>query len=336
VRLFDWRTLSSEGIAIETISNQRPFQIRDHFKSDKGEDMTERTPGRQTEAAHLRPSSKAHRRELEVQRDNLASTTKRPEREGLEDVNPGMLVGGSALALWGLKHWRSTLGLLAAGIGGGLVYQGLKQNELLDGNLKQRLLNTGASKTTQARATITIDRPVNEVYSQWKNLGNLSRCMRHIESVERIDDTHWHWKARAPKTNMTVEWDAEVLEERENELMVWRSTKGSDIHNEGMIEFRERPNNATEIHAQIVYYPPAGKVVQTIGKFLKGISSQYVKEDLRRFKHLMETGEVPTIEGQSSGRRESSTAVPMSQQRQQRSRASGSSVYRQERPRPNP
>jgi uncharacterized membrane protein len=301
--------------------------------------MSERTPGSKPEAANLRPRSKAHRRELEVQRDHLASSTKRAgPQDGLEDLDsPGILIGGGVLALWGLKNWRSTLGLLTAGIGGGLIYQGLKQNQLLDGNLKHRLLNTGASKTTQARATITINRPISEVYGQWQDLSSLSRCMRHIESIERIDDTHWHWKARAPRTKMVVEWDAEVLEDRKNELMVWRSTEGSDIHNEGMVEFKERPNDATEIHAQIVYYPPAGKVGQTIGKFLKGVTSEYVKQDLRHFKQLMETGEIPTIEGQSCGRGDSSTAVPLSEQRNQLSDSSRVSIYPQDQqPRPRP
>lgn len=268
--------------------------------------MSERTHGRQTPASHLRPKSHAHRRELETQSDQLSSSTRRPQREGIEQLDsPGMLVGGGVLALWGLKNWRSMFGLLAAGVGSGLIYQGLKQNNLLDGDLKQRLLNTGATQSTQVRATITVDRPVGEVFAKWKDLSNLSQCMRHIESVRRIDDTHWHWKARAPKTNITVEWDAEIIEENKDEMIVWRSVKGSEIHNEGMIEFKPRANGeSTEIHAHIVYYPPAGKVGKTIAKFLHGISDQVVKEDLRRFKRLVETGEVPTIEGQSSGRRE--------------------------------
>ncbi|QDG53313.1 SRPBCC family protein [Persicimonas caeni] len=287
--------------------------------------MSERTHGRETPASNLRPRSRAHRRELEVQRDNLSSYSQRPEREGIDQIdNPAMLVGGGVLALWGIKHWRSMFGLLAAGVGSGLVYQGLKQNQLLDGhNLKQKLLNTGASQSTQVRATITIDKPVEEVYAKWKDLSNLSRCMRHVESVRRIDDKHWHWKARAPKTNITVEWDSEIIEEQENEMIVWRSVKGSEIHNEGMIEFKSRPNaEGTEIHAHIVYYPPAGKVGKTIANFLHGISDQIVKEDLRRFKRLLETGEVPTIEGQTSGRRESSRPALPPRQSSERPRPS--------------
>ncbi len=258
-----------------------------------------RQQGAAAEPAHAHPD-----RDLAVQREHLASSAQRPEREGLLPLqSPAMLVGGGVLAYIGLKHWDSMIGLGVAGVGAGLLYAGLQQNRLLEGNLKQRLLNTMASHTTEVRSSITIDRPVDEVFGYWRKLSNLPRCMRHIQAIERIDDTHWHWKARVPKSDMTVEWDAEIIEEIENELIVWRSVKGSELHNEGMIEFRSGPErNSTQIHAQIVYFPPAGKVGQTIGRFLGGLTQQVIKEDLRRFKQLMETGEVPTIEGQPSGR----------------------------------
>jgi uncharacterized membrane protein len=251
-------------------------------------------------------TAKGRSQRLQVQRDHLASYTRRPEAKGLDDLeHPAMLVGGGALAYWGLRHWRSMLGLMVAGVGGGLIYQGLKQNNLLDGggNLKQMLLNTGASKSTSVRATITVDRPVEEVYSAWRDLSSLSNCMQHIDRVERIDDTHFRWSAKVPKADFDIEWEAEIIDERQNELLAWRSVEGSELHNEGTVEFRKRPNaDGTEVHAHIVYYPPAGRVGQRLGKFLKGINEQMIREDLRRFKHMVETGEIPTIEGQTSGR----------------------------------
>lgn len=243
-------------------------------------------------------------RKLAVQRDALASSINRPVREGLDTLqNPALFVGGGILAYVGLKHWDSLVGLALAGVGGGLLYAGAKQNHLLDGNLKQRLLNTMASKHTEVKTSITVDRPIDQVFEQWKNLGTMARSMRHITEVRRIDDTHWHWEARIPKSDTTVSWEAETLEEIPNELIVWRSVEGSELINEGMIEFKTGPGErSTEIHAHIVYFPPAGKVGQAIGRFLSGLTEQVVKEDLRRFKQFMETGEVPTIEGQPSGR----------------------------------
>ncbi|MFP4599886.1 MAG: SRPBCC family protein [Persicimonas sp.] len=266
------------------------------------------TAGSTSESTSARSEgSRAARRELQVQRDHLSSYTRRPERNGLEQIdNPAMFLGGGALAYWGVKHWRSALGLLAAGIGGGLIYQGLKQNDLLDGNFKELLLNTGASKSTEVRSTITINRPVDEVWEKWRDLSNLGHCMKHIESVSKVDDTHWHWKAHVPKSdNMLIEWDSEIIDERDQELLVWRSVRHAEIQNEGMVEFKPSPDgDGTEIHAHIVYYPPAGKVGQTIGRFLKGTSEQLIKQDLRRFKQFMEIGEVPTVDGQTSGRTE--------------------------------
>ncbi len=277
-------------------------------ETTEGAGQRSTTAGTTSESMSARSEgSRAHRRELQVQRDHLSSYSQRPERNGLEQLeNPAMLLGGGALAYWGVKHWRSALGLLVAGIGGGLVYQGLKQNDLLDGNVKELLLNTGASKSTEVRSTITINRPVHEVWEKWRDLSNLGHCMKHIESVRKIDDTHWHWKAHVPKSdNMFIEWDSEIIDERDQELLVWRSVRHAEVQNEGMVEFRPSPTgDGTEIHAHIVYYPPAGKVGQTIGRFLRGTSEQIIKQDLRRFKQLMEIGEVPTIDGQPSGRAE--------------------------------
>lgn len=245
---------------------------------------------------------------LEVQRDHLASHARRPEPGGMSDLeSPGMFVGGGVLALLGLKNIRSIRGALMTAAGGGLIFQGLRKNNFFEGgfvhNLKQTLLNTGASGGLQVRATVTIDRPTHEVYSHWRDLSTLSKCMRHIESIERIDDTLWHWKAHIPKTDSYIEWDAEITDERENEMITWRSVESAEIQNEGMVEFRHHPNGtSTEMHAHIVYYPPAGAVGRTIGSFMRGLNERIIREDLRRFKQHVETGEIPTTEGQTSGR----------------------------------
>ncbi|MFW5966146.1 MAG: SRPBCC family protein [Persicimonas sp.] len=245
---------------------------------------------------------------LEVQRKHLASHARRPKPAGLSELDtPGMFVGGGVLALLGIKNIRSIRGALMTAAGGGLIFQALRKNNFFEGgfvhNLKQTLLNTGASQGLQVRATITIDRPVQEVYAHWRDLSTLSTCMRHIESIERIDETLWRWKAHIPKTDSSIEWDAEITEERENEMITWRSVESAEIQNEGMVEFQPHPNGtSTEMHAHIVYYPPAGAVGRAIGSFMRGLNERVIREDLRRFKRHIETGEIPTTEGQTSGR----------------------------------
>lgn len=259
---------------------------------------------------------KQRNRQLQVQRDELASSVRRPQPQGLDSIDhPLPLVGGGVLALFGLKRWRSLSGLALAGIGAGLFYKGLQQNQLLDGNLKQRLLNTGASSNTHVRASITIDKPVDEVFQKWRDPSNLARSMRHIESAHSIDEEHWHFEARLPRTDFTVQWDAEIIDEIKNQLLVWRSVEGSEVHNEGVVEFEPTADgNATRLRARIVYYPPAGKLGKSIAGFLRTISEQVIKEDLRCFKQYLETGEVATIEGQTSGRRQIHTETTRSSQ----------------------
>jgi uncharacterized membrane protein len=156
-----------------------------------------------------------------------------------------------------------------------------------------------------ARALI-INRPREEVYRFWRNFGNLPRFMQHLESVRILDAEgragHSHWTARAP-LGRTVEWDAEIVEERENELLAWRSLPGSDIENQGRVEFKDAPGRrGTEIFISLVYQPPAGSAGAVLARVFGEEPQVQVREDLRRLKQLLEAGEIPTTAGQTSGR----------------------------------
>lgn len=224
------------------------------------------------------------------------------QQRGLEDVESwGSMLGGGALLLYGLKR-RTLSGIFLAGIGAGLVYRGAKKNGMLDGGLKALALHTKASTSVEIEKSVTIDRPVDELYAFWRHLPNLSLFMQHIESIEELDSQRSHWRVSLP-SGLEVEWEARILEERENELLAWRSTEGSDIFTEGFVTFKEAPNGAgTEIHARIIYRPPAGELGHKIAELLNFLPSHVLKEDLRRFKAIIEAGEYPTIEGQTSGR----------------------------------
>ncbi|MFU8802886.1 MAG: SRPBCC family protein [Bradymonadaceae bacterium] len=229
---------------------------------------------------------------------------------GLEDVDSwGSLLGGGALMIYGLR--RKTLsGLFLAGIGAGLIYRGAKNNRMLDGGLKSLVLNTKATEPVEIEKSVTIDKPIGEVYEFWRNLENLPLFMRHIESIDQIDAHRSHWVVHLP-SGIHLEWEARILEERKNEFLAWRSIEGSDIFNEGFVTFSRAPNGAgTEVHARIIYRPPAGEVGHKIAEFLNFVPAKVVKEDLRRFKAILEAGEYPTIEGQASGRAGSNGSRP--------------------------
>ena len=139
---------------------------------------------------------------------------------------------------------------------------------------------------------ITINRPRNEVYGFWHNFENLPRFMAHLESVQVLDGNRSRWKAKAP-AGATVEWEAETVEDRTNELIVWRSLADATVPNSGSVRFKEAPGDrGTEVLVELRYEPPGGKVGALIAKLFGEEPEQQVKSDLRRFKQVMETGEI--------------------------------------------
>ena len=139
---------------------------------------------------------------------------------------------------------------------------------------------------------ITINRPRNEVYGFWHNFENLPRFMAHLESVQVLDEKRSHWKAKAP-AGATVEWDAETIEDRPNEFIAWRSLEDSEVPNSGWVQFKDAPGNrGTEVRVELRYRPPGGKIGALVAKLFGEEPQQQVKGDLRRFKQVMETGEI--------------------------------------------
>jgi uncharacterized membrane protein len=139
---------------------------------------------------------------------------------------------------------------------------------------------------------ITVNRPVEEIYSFWRAFENFPRFMRHLEEVRDLGNGRSHWKVRAP-AGMSVEWDAEVVEDVPNERISWRSEEGSEIPNEGTVSFLAAPGGrGTEVVVELRYDPPAGKVGQLFAKLFREEPGQQVYDDLRAFKQVLETGEV--------------------------------------------
>lgn len=139
---------------------------------------------------------------------------------------------------------------------------------------------------------ITVNRPVEEIYSFWRAFENFPRFMRHLEEVRDLGNGRSHWKAKAP-AGMSVEWDAEVVEDVANERISWRSVEGSEVSNEGTVSFLPAPGGrGTEVVVELRYDPPAGKVGQLFAKLFREEPGQQMHDDLRAFKQVLETGEV--------------------------------------------
>jgi uncharacterized membrane protein len=197
-------------------------------------------------------------------------------------------LGGGVLTAIGISR-KSFTGVAMAAAGSYLIYRAA---------MTQR-----APHTIHTQKTFTIMRPVQEVYAFWRNFENLPRIMRHLENVRVLNGRYSHWTARGP-VNSRMEWDAELIDERENEFLVWRSCAGADIENRGSVQFISALNGeATEISVAIEYLPPAGRLGAVFAKLFGEDPEQQIREDLRHFKALMEAGEIPTVDGQPHGRR---------------------------------
>jgi uncharacterized membrane protein len=145
------------------------------------------------------------------------------------------------------------------------------------------------SPTTQ---TIVVNREPADVYRFWTNFEQFPRFMQHLEQVSARKDGRSHWKARGPG-GVLYEWDAETVEDRPNELITWRSLPGGDVQNEGSVRFERAPGGrGTLVRVNLRYAPPAGAVGSAVATMFGREPGQEVMSDLRRFKQVIETGEV--------------------------------------------
>jgi len=231
-------------------------------------------------------------------------------------------VAGGALIALGIKQ-GGAVGVLLAVLGGGLtlrgatghcqVYDAMDINTADAQQQKQQPRHFGAgskkspfsnkllASKIHVKKSVTINKSPAELYQFWRNFENLPKFMTHLESVTITGDKTSFWKAKAP-LGMTVEWNAEITSDQENERIGWKSVEGADIPNTGVVEFKPTSTRGTEVRVVLTYESPAGELGAIVAKLFGEEPSQQVYGDLYRFKSMMESGEIITVEGQTSGR----------------------------------
>lgn len=235
--------------------------------------------------------------------ESISVPNNQPQEKQSEGVGElerwGSLIGGGALVLMGLKD-RSLRGAITALVGGSLAYHGAKGEKSLQETVGEAV---GTEKRIRVEKTITIsNKSQEELYRFWRNLENLPTFMKHLKSVREIDSTRSHWVANAP-LGSEVEWYADIVSDQENQLIAWASVEGADIDNSGFVRFQKAPQGrGTEVKVVLEYNPPAGGVGATIAKLFGESPEQQIGDELRRFKMLMEAGEIATTEGQPACR----------------------------------
>ncbi|MGN9769214.1 SRPBCC family protein [Micromonospora sp. SD12] len=148
---------------------------------------------------------------------------------------------------------------------------------------------------------VTVNRSPAEAYRFWRDLENLPRFMTHLECVRAEDLRRSHWTARGP-AGRPVEWDAEIVDDQPNRSIAWRSLPGTRVPNAGRVRFVPAPGDrGTEVRVRLRYAPPAGALGRAVAKLFGEEPEQQVRDDLRRFKQVVETGEVVRSEGSPDG-----------------------------------
>ncbi|HEX8143302.1 MAG TPA: SRPBCC family protein [Pyrinomonadaceae bacterium] len=223
-------------------------------------------------------------------------------------------IGGGALAVYGVSRLlsgRSLGGAVLALVGGSLIYRGTTGHcniyEAVGINTAgtgsdNPIVSVSADRGIKVDKSITINKSPEELYRFWRRFENLPRFMNHLESVTTTGEGRSHWVAKAP-AGSTVQWDAEIYNEKENELIAWRSLDGADVDNAGSVRFEPSAGGrGTTVRVTLRYDPPGGALGAAVAKLFGENPEQQIDEDLRRFKQVMETGEIATTEGQTSGR----------------------------------
>lgn len=198
------------------------------------------------------------------------------------------------LALWGVGRmpWRTALAVVA---GGALVYRGLTGHchfyRLLGMDSSHRpsvARGVAAHSGLRVDETILVDAPPEALYAAWRDFANLPSFMRHLERVDVQDDRHSHWVAKAP-LGTHVSWDAEIINDRTNEMIAWRSIPGSGVDTAGSVHFsRAHAKAPTSVHVELKYSPLGGRAGAALASVLGSDASRIIRKDLFEWKEAME------------------------------------------------
>ena len=223
------------------------------------------------------------------------------ETERLVSAAAGVLLVKSGL------HRANLTGLVTAAFGAALVHRGYSGHCGVYKYLGLQSAGPAADPHKyfehgiHVTAAVTVDKPPQELYDFWRKFDNLPTFMDHLKSVTIVDDKTSKWVAKGP-LGSDVKWNAEIINDVPGETIAWRSLAGAQVDNAGSVRFIPGPaGRGTEVRVTLDYIPPGRTVGKWVAKLFGEEPSQQIHQDLRKFKQLLETGVVSTIDGQSQG-----------------------------------
>lgn len=167
---------------------------------------------------------------------------------------------------------------------------------------KRTGISVPGNKGIKVVKACTIMKPAAELYDFWRHLENLSQVVKHPVTITQEGNGRSHWSVSAPFGDHRVDWEAVIINDEPGRLLAWRSLDGAEVPNAGTVRFEPAPGGqGTEVTVQLEYEPPAGRLGAFFAKLTGDEPKQQVANALRRFKALMESGEIPTTDGQPAG-----------------------------------
>lgn len=156
-----------------------------------------------------------------------------------------------------------------------------------------RAATVNARKAIKVEHEVVIDRPRAELYAFWRDFTNLPRFMEHLVSVTTRGGSESHWVAKAP-AGTTVEWDATIVNEVPDSIIAWKTVGHPDVNNAGAVNFSDAVNGrGTVVRVTLDYEPPGGRAGAAVARLFGENPDQQVRDDLQRFKRVMEAGLPP-------------------------------------------
>jgi uncharacterized membrane protein len=198
------------------------------------------------------------------------------------------ILGGAYLLYDALKREKKNIPEIAAA--GFMIYRGVKgfADSYKGGRLKSSAKHHDSNINVHTR--MIVKRPLSEVYSFWRHLGNLPLFMDHLEGVTVFSNTLSEWKVRLPGFGSEVSWKAEIVAEEQNRFVGWQSLPGSVIRHAGKVEFKDAGQLGTYMHITLSYQPLLGHTGHEIAAILNPVFEKMVRKDVLGFKRYMETG----------------------------------------------
>lgn len=201
-------------------------------------------------------------------------------------------IAGAGLCALGLAEGRSGIArLLLLGLGAALVHRGVSGHCAMYQQLDMDRRHSGGgmpeSHGTKVEESIEIRCSPEALYDFWRNLEQLPRVMRHVESV-RVMEEYSHWKVKTAAGLAAIEWDAEIINDEPGRMIAWRSLPDSRVRNAGSVWFEAAPSGATRLKVAFEYHVPGGPVGAALAKVLGSDPRKLLRADLAAFKDYAE------------------------------------------------